>query len=146
MTTVPSVPKNPDAGNQHRWSPSVPSLLHPYLYPVWVRTYRTCHTCLFRHVRPSLPWNCSRNILTRASVHARNFSRNSSARASKVIRACASEIILAHPPACLCVRTRSSASVRSCSPTSICACGGCYTRLSVVLFKTLYLMFICIIL
>ena len=36
MATVISVPKKPDVGHQHSWSPSVPSPLSLYICPVWV--------------------------------------------------------------------------------------------------------------
>ena len=38
MDTVSSVPTNPATGHQSIWSPYVPSLLRPYLCPVWFWT------------------------------------------------------------------------------------------------------------
>ena len=143
IATVSSAPTDPTAGHQHSWYPSIPSLLYPYLFPVWVHTPRTHHTRSFFLVLLYFPWKIcesayvhtgtfSRNIWSHASLHARThsksactLSRHICSHASASIRARASASIRARTSVYMFVRAHTLARIRVCAPTSICACDGC---------------------
>ena len=81
----------------------------------------------------------SGNIQAHASAHSRTINGNVRAHAPKIIRARASARILDHNSVCLCVRARYYLSICARTPTSIHARGGCYVRLSVILYNKLLL-------
>ena len=75
-------------------------------------------------------------------MYARTLIRNVRARASAIIYAYYSEIILDCTYACLCVHAQASASISSHAPTSIHASDGCSAFMSIVLPKNIYTVLI----